>query len=100
MILPSFTIATSLSPETVVMTCLPPSSLTIFMIAGQRVGRDDVIGEDLDELGLVLGLEQRFDRARGQHLERLVGRRKTVNGPAPFQRLDQSAAFTAATSVV
>ena len=56
----------------------------------RRVGRDDVAGQDLDELSLVLRLEQIVDRALRQFGEGLIGRRENGERPLPFQRLDEA----------
>jgi hypothetical protein len=53
-----------------------------------------VVAQDLGELALVLGLEQRVDRAG------LVGGREHGEGAFARQRIDEVGSITAATSVV
>ena len=93
-------VLTTFAPST--MTPLPVlmvsvSPLTAFALERHDVGRhdlpgDDVVREDALPLRLVLGLEQRLDRAGGQLRERLVGGANTVKGPAPFSVATRSAA--------
>ena len=55
-----------------------------------RLGANDMAGQDLDQLVLVLGLEQRVDRAGRQRVEGLVGRREDGERAGALQRLDQA----------
>ena len=52
--------------------------------------RDHMVGQDLVERRLVLGLDQGFDGARGQLRERRVGRREDGERPLAGQRVDQA----------
>ena len=67
---------------------------------GIHLGRHDVVGQDLGELGLVLRLEQGLDGSRRQGSNAALVGANTVNGPAPLSVSTRPAALTAATSVV
>jgi hypothetical protein len=58
----------------------PPSSVGICSpwtkSAGEDLGASDVVGEHADEVGMVLGLKQVFEKLGGDLSERLVGGRK------------------------
>ena len=65
------------------------------MIFSASVGRshfagDDVIGQDLRQRRLVLGLEQAVHRARRQLRERLVGRREDRERTLALERVDEA----------
>ena len=55
-----------------------------------RLGADDVAGQDLGELILVLRLEECLDRAGRQSLEGRIGRREHGERAGALQRLDQA----------
>ena len=59
-----------------------------------------VVGQDLGQHRLVLGLEERLDGAGRQRRERGVGRGEHRERAGALQRSTRPAAFTAATSVV
>ena len=59
-------------------------------LGGGDAASDDVVGENLDELILVLGLQQVFDRAGGQFGEGFVGRSEDGEGARALQRVDQA----------
>ena len=48
-------------------------------VGGEDFARDDVVGEDGDELGLVLGLEERLDGAGGKFGEGFVELLKRID---------------------
>jgi len=58
-------------------------------VARGDAARNNVIGQDLSKLGLVLGLEQRLDGARRQLGERVVSRREHGEGTLARQRVDE-----------
>ena len=57
---------------------------------GRRDARDDVVGQDLDELVAVLRLEQVLDRALGQRGESLVRRCEDGERAGTLQRVDET----------
>ncbi len=69
--------------------------LRIGLLAGEGRTHDfsghHVIGQDLDQLGLVLRLQEVFDRSGGKLLEGLVGRRKDRERTGAFQDDDEIA---------
>ena len=73
--------------------------LAVDVLGGKTAG-DDMIGQDRGQHGLVLGLQQRLDRALGQRGERLVGRREHGEGSGAFERLDQAGGLHRRDSVV
>jgi len=58
-------------------------------ILGLHVARCHVVGEDVDELRLVLGLEQIGEDARGKSSERLVGRSEYGEGTLAGEGVDE-----------
>ncbi len=70
------------------------------MSLAESLAGDDVVGEDLDEGGLVLRLDERVNGAGGQLVKRFVGGREDGEGAGAFEGVDQAAALTAATRVV
>merc|ERR550514_2584589 len=48
-----------------------------------------VVREDVDKLGLILGLEEAVQRSLGQLSERLVARREDGEGTRAFQCVDE-----------
>ena len=59
------------------------------LLRGDAAG-NDMIGQDLGQRRLVLGLHQIIDRAGGELAERGVGRREHGEGPLARQRVDQA----------
>ena len=76
-----------------IWTFWPSTVATAHALAGEvrrgHLAGHDMIGQHGDQLGLVLRLEQRFDRALGQLREGLVGRREDGERPRTLQRVDQ-----------
>ena len=58
-------------------------------VGGHQRSGHHVVGQDRGELGLVLRLEQRLDRAGRQLGEGRVRRREDGEGPRPLQRVDE-----------
>ena len=59
-------------------------------VAGRIAARDNVVGQDLGQHGLVLRLHQSVDRARRQLVEGLVGRREDGEGTRARQGVDEA----------
>ena len=58
-------------------------------IGGHHLGGDHVVGQDRDQLVLVLGLEKVVESALGQRGERLVGGREDGERPIALEGVDQ-----------
>ena len=59
-------------------------------VGGHDLAGDDVVGQDLRQLGLVLGLQQGVERAGRQAGEGGVGRREDGERARALERLDQA----------
>ena len=73
------------------MDCAALDGGDIHPLTGQLVGcdlaGDDVVGQDLCQLALVLRLEQRVERALGQGCEGRVGGREDGKGAVALERI-------------